>query len=131
MCEERAGKFFPARLLYFFMIFHFAAVVLQQIFHAAAERFKEILQKKNRKSMHRKKNPAKIHGNSGRNTLTSHYFYDTMVGRMEEHRSFFYAQNYDSKAWKKAALLRIKRRWKLCVQKLHWHARNASSAITT
>lgn len=41
MCEERAGKFFPARLLYFFMIFHFAAVVLQQIFHAAAERFRE------------------------------------------------------------------------------------------
>ena len=64
--------------------------------------------------------------------LTRRFFYDIVDGRMEEHRSFFYAQKSDFRLERERShIQRIKWRWKSCAQELHWHAQNASSAITT
>ena len=63
--------------------------------------------------------------------LTRRFFYDIVDGRMEEHRSFFYAQKPDFRLESGKIAYSEKWRWKLCVQELHWHAQNASSAITT
>ena len=65
--------------------------------------------------------------------LTRRFFYDIVDGRMEEHRSFFYAQNSFSaeKEIRNTQQRNLKWRWKSCAQELHWHVQNANSVITT
>lgn len=56
-----------------------------------------------------------------------------VIGRMEEDRSFFYAQNSFSaeKEIRNTQQRNLKWRWKSCAQELHWHVQNANNVITT
>ena len=53
-----------------------------------------------------------------------------VIGRMEELRSFFYAQIYEKKKVRNNQR-KFKWRWKSCAQELHWHVQNVSNVTTT
>ena len=71
-----------------------------------------------------------------KNILTNPHIYDIVDGRMEELRSFFYAQNQGQNPAKRCKIKAVtnqqfKWRWKSCAQELHWHVQNANNVITT
>lgn len=64
---------------------------------------------------------------SSKKRLTFFCPYGIVIGRMEELRSFFYAQNQRKTETNK----KLKWRWKSCAQRLHWHVQNANNVTTT